>query len=131
MLNSRTKDKIYAALSFLAIVLAIGSFALVVNFLLQINKYIFSVNDQIVKEKTTVMDKPGFESIKEKLKIKESNATGSAQTEILHNASANNISTPSSSFQLSPEPTASKTKTMDGKANIINSEITPAASPQE
>ncbi|MBU4338682.1 hypothetical protein KKB43_01120 [Patescibacteria group bacterium] len=71
MLNSRTKDKIYAFLSFLAIVLAIGSFAFVVNFLLQVNKYIFSVNEKIVKEKTTAVDKAGFENIKEKLNLKE------------------------------------------------------------
>ncbi|MBU3924867.1 hypothetical protein KJ854_02945 [Patescibacteria group bacterium] len=71
MLNSRTKDKIYAFLSFLAIVLAIGSFAFTVNFLLQVNKYIFSVNEKIVKEKTTAVDKAGFENIKEKLNLKE------------------------------------------------------------
>ena len=70
MLNSRTKDKIYALLSFLAIVLAIGSFVLTINFLLKINKYIFSVNQQTVKEKTTVVDKAGFETIKERLRLK-------------------------------------------------------------
>lgn len=72
MANSRTKDKVYAFLSFLTIILVIGSFAAVVNFLLETNKYIFSVNEKIVKEKTTVVDKAGFENIKEKLKIKES-----------------------------------------------------------
>lgn len=71
MLSSRTKDKIYALLSFLSIILVIGSFAFTVNFLLEINKYIFSVNEKIVKEKTTVVDKAGFENIKEKLKLKE------------------------------------------------------------
>lgn len=70
MLDSRTKDKIYALLSFLAIVFVVGSFAVVVNFLIGTNKYIFSVNAAIVKEKTTVVDKAGFEKIIEKLKLK-------------------------------------------------------------
>lgn len=65
MLSSRAKDKIYAFLSFLSIVLAIGSFVLTVDFLLQINKYIFKVNEQTIKEKTVVADKAGFEKIKE------------------------------------------------------------------
>lgn len=71
MLNSRIKDKIYAFLSFLAIVLAIGSFAFTVNFLMKVNKYIFSVNEQTVKAETISADKMGFEKIKEKLMTKE------------------------------------------------------------
>lgn len=67
MISSRTENKIYAFLSILAIILIFGSFALVVDFLLKINKYIFSVNEQIVKEKTTILDKAGFNKLKEKL----------------------------------------------------------------
>ncbi len=81
MLNSRTKDKIYAFLSFLAIVSAIGSFVFAVSFLLETNKYIFSVNEKIVKEKTTVVDKAGFEIIKEKLNLKEGKSETAPQAE--------------------------------------------------
>lgn len=81
MLNSRTKDRIYAFLSFLTIVLVVGSFALAVNFLLETNKYIFSVNEKIVKEKTTVVDKTGFENIKEKLNLKNSKNIAAPQIE--------------------------------------------------
>lgn len=71
MLSSRTKDEIYVFLSILVIVLIIGSFAAAANFLMQINKYIFSVDEKIIKEKTTVLDREGFARIKEKLKAKE------------------------------------------------------------
>ncbi|MBU4350888.1 hypothetical protein KKH63_00950, partial [Patescibacteria group bacterium] len=81
MLNSRIKDKIYAFLSFLTIVLVIGSFAAAVNFLLETNEYIFSVNEKIVKEKTTLVDKAGFENIKEKLSLREVKNAVSSQTE--------------------------------------------------
>lgn len=81
MLNSRMKDKIYAFLSFFSIVLAIGSFAAVANFLLETNKYIFSVNEKIVKEKTTTVNKAGFESIKARLSLKEGKSAESSQEE--------------------------------------------------
>jgi hypothetical protein len=70
MMDSRTKDKIYAFLSFLVIVLVVGSFAFVTEFLMEINKYIFSVNEDTVKERTTVVDKAGFEKIIGKLQSK-------------------------------------------------------------
>jgi hypothetical protein len=70
MLTSRTKDKIYAIVSFLTIILVIGSFAAVVNFLLETNEYIFSVNEKTVKEKTTVIDKDSFENIKARLDLR-------------------------------------------------------------
>lgn len=109
MLNSRTKDKIYAFLSFLAIVLAIGSFVLVVNFLLQINKYIFNLDEKIVKEKTTVMDKAGFENIREKLRLKESGGAEEPPAEIvpLETSSVNETAMPSPSPSLSPSPSPS------------------------
>lgn len=83
MLNSRTKDKIYAFLSFLTIVLTIGSFAAVMKFLLDTNEYIFSVNEKIVEEKTIIVDKAGFESIKEKLILKEDNNSEEPLTKII------------------------------------------------
>lgn len=112
MLNSRIKDKIYAFLSFLTIILVIGSFVAVVNFLLETNKYIFNVNEKIVKEKTIVVDKMGFENIKEKLNLKEGKSKATSQAEKtlteeekapLETPLANDILTPSVSPSPSPE----------------------------
>ncbi len=67
MISSRTKNKIYAVSSILVIILIIGSFAMVANFLLEINEYIFSVDEKIVKEKTTILDKANLDKIKAKI----------------------------------------------------------------
>jgi hypothetical protein len=67
MLNSKTKNKIYALISILAIISVIASFAATVKFLLEINNFIFSVDEKIVKDKTVLLDKERFFSIKDKL----------------------------------------------------------------
>ncbi len=107
MLNSRIKNKIYAFLSFLTIVLAIGSFAVMVNFLLRTNKYIFSVNEKVIKEKTTVIDKAGFEIVKEKLYLKEGKSAVAPQKENIEVAGEAIITEilPSPSPEFLPNPT--------------------------
>lgn len=82
-MNSRTKDKIYALLSFLSIVLTIGSFVAVVGFLVKTNEYIFSVNEKTVKEKTTTVDKARYETIEVKLNSKKSLNTIDSQPQVL------------------------------------------------
>lgn len=67
MLSSRNKNKIYALTSASVIIIVIGSFILAVNFLLGINKFVFSVDERIVKEKTTVFDSASYAQLKNKL----------------------------------------------------------------
>lgn len=133
MLNSRMKDKIYAFLSFLSIILAIGSFAAVIGFLLKTNEYIFSVNEKTVKEKTTVADKAGFENIKARLNLKEDNNAVAPQEEektilenLLNFSSESSLSplpaiSPSPSSVTSPLPSS---ESAAGKAGALdNAEI--------
>lgn len=125
MMNSRMKDKIYALLSFVSIISAIGSFAFAVNFLLQTNEYIFNVNEKTVKEKTTIADKAGFESIKAKLKLKENISAESFQGKSLQGAPASDISapdilpssSPSASSSLLPSSPAKTTENMKAPDN--------------
>lgn len=116
MLSSRTKDKIYAFLSVLAIILIIGSFAAAANFLLQVNKYIFSVDEKIIKEKTTVLDKEGFAKIKEKLKAKESKPP-----EIIQQGE-NPIAGEENPAGISPENSATPSPTIPAETPANNSD---------
>lgn len=116
MLSSRTKDEIYAFLSILAIVLIIGSFAAAANFLLQINKYIFSVDEKIIREKTTVLDKEGFARIKEKLKAKENKPAEIIQQE------ENPIAGEENSAGISPENSAAPSPTIPAETPANNSD---------
>ena len=70
MFSGETKKRIYALVSIFTIILIIGSFALIVNFLAKTNDLIFSVDEMTVKEKTTVLDKANFEKIKEKMELR-------------------------------------------------------------
>lgn len=61
------KNKIYAFVSISVVVLTAASFFAAVNFLLKINNLVFNVDKKIIKEQTTVLNKEGFEKIKNKL----------------------------------------------------------------
>jgi len=70
MFSGETKKRIYAMVSIFTIILIIGSFALIVNFLAKTNDLIFSVDETTVKEKTTILDKANFEKIREKMELR-------------------------------------------------------------
>lgn len=67
MLSSKIKNNIYALISILAIVSVVASFAATVKFLLEVNNFIFSVDEKIVREKTVLLDKEKFYGIRDKL----------------------------------------------------------------
>ncbi len=69
MLSSQTKDKIYVSVSITLIILVIVSLAMAVNFFIKINRTLFSVNEKLIKERTTTADIAGYNQLKEKLEM--------------------------------------------------------------
>ena len=67
MIISQQKNKAYAIISILLVFLIAVSFIVTVNFLLKIENLAFNTDERIIKEKTTTLDKEGFEKIKVKL----------------------------------------------------------------
>lgn len=128
MFNSRTKDKIYAFISFLAIVLLVGSFAFIVNFLLKMNNYVFNVSEEIVKEKTTVVDKAGFESIIKKMNERGVNGSEKflleEKTPVKSEApSENRISIEETEPILSPVPSSSVSPEPSMDSDLLTSPV--------
>lgn len=66
-MDSSSKNKIYALVSISVIILTVASFVAAISFLLKINNLVFNVDQNIINEQTTELDKDGFENIKNKL----------------------------------------------------------------
>ncbi len=67
MLSGKTKNKIYAAASIAVFISIMVSFMAVVNFLVKINNIAFSIDEKLIKEKTTALNMEGYERIKDKI----------------------------------------------------------------
>lgn len=102
-MNSSNKNKIYAAISISVIILTAASFFAAVNFLLKINNLVFNVDEKIIKEQTTELNKDGFERIKSKLNLGKSSVINESNPVNINvaDSSANSV------IDISPSPIAS------------------------
>lgn len=80
MLNGKIKKEIYALASIAIIILIVASFTAAMFFLLKINNLIFNVNDRLIRDKIMILDKSGFDKIKDNL-----SPSGSAPENIIEN----------------------------------------------
>lgn len=95
-MDSSSKNKIYAAVSISVIILTVASFGAAISFLLKINNLVFNVDQNIIKEQTTELNKNGFEHIRNKLYPERNNINnkeGSASLSSEDNISVNSDTT--------------------------------------
>lgn len=117
-MNSQNKNKIYAFVSISVIILTVASFAATVGFLLKINKLVFNVDEKIIKEQTTVLNKEGFERIKNKLNPQKNN--------IITEEKSINIDASGGSADVFSSPDLSPNSNVS-----LSPEVTPASEPEE
>jgi len=70
MLSGKIKNQIYAIISASVIITIVASFILVMNFFMNINELISGVDEELIKEKTTVADMGSYNIIKDKIESK-------------------------------------------------------------
>lgn len=67
MISNKIKNNIYALISLSTIVITVISFVFITGFLVKINGLVINVDNKLVEEKNTVLNKSGYEKIKEKI----------------------------------------------------------------
>lgn len=74
MLSDRLKNKIYASVSILVLAFAAVSFILVVNFLVEVNRLVFNIdNKDSINESSAVFDSGAYVQIKNEIEKLENN----------------------------------------------------------
>lgn len=75
MISSKIKNNIYALISLSTIIITVISFVFITSFLVKMNNSIFNVDNDLLKEKNTVLNVSGYEKIKDKIKAVSKSST--------------------------------------------------------
>ncbi len=126
-MDSSSKNKIYALVSIFVIVLTVMSFFEVTRFLLKINNLVFNVDQNIVKEQTTELNKNSFEKIKSKLNPEKNNINDNEGT--INSGSVDNINFNGDKTAKSGDSTNSVTDTLPSPEASFSPVVKPTASP--
>lgn len=67
MISNKIKNNIYALVSLSTIIITVISFVFITGFLVKINSLVVNVDNKLVEEKNTVLNRSGYEKIKKKI----------------------------------------------------------------